>query len=440
MASLDKTWQDLARMEEFDDVFDENDFVKGITGVPAIILFDTHQKHMIKTYLQTYEANLVKGDHFSDDSPPFFADKMTSTGLKKLKDLKISIGRKVQEAKKEKDRLSIIPAASEPLGFPLDNADEFIVTLQKWGALPIDDSKYYLHIVFRYYMKNYHDFLVQANQVINYPSYQDILDILYPCDCASVFPPDFRVFLVNAYARSPNTSATPVPVKGSGKNVCLDHNFEAVTDVAIRRRYIERVFDIWKQTSFCTYPIYLCSRRPGSEYMEKQFTNFLKLKRVKKEMKKLEDLPSGKVRLVDVLFMTHPSTVHVYNQYLTDSCQLKTDKLQLELMLRAKYRDTFVECKKLGIHSDLARIVVENDAYLAAAAGLASALKDFETYCSGSGRKIRYKQSSTRAFLDLTLGTLVLLDSYGMKPLTLIDETVYLYFTITEGIKQATVV
>ncbi|AAR26909.1 FirrV-1-B34 [Feldmannia irregularis virus a] len=420
------------------DGFDDLDFVGtgSIKGREAIMSYEIDSRTMIKAHLRAFESDLVNGGGFLECTAAL-EDRLTPRGLKKLLDLKISIRLRVAQDMREKQRTEAIPAMTQPLEFPLDDADGFTTVLQKWATMPEDDPKYYLHMVFRFYMKDYHDFLVNKGQVIFYPSYQTILDILYPSDAAIAFPPEFRAFMKDAHSRSLETPYTPLPVKGDAKKVSLQYNFEALPDVATQRRYIERVFDIWKQTSFCTYPTYLCTGKPGCGYVENQFIYFRKIKRVKKEMEKLVNFPRETLAKLDTLVCKYPLVHEVYLDYAKNSSQFSSERKQFRRIMLQKFRKHFVMCKELGIHSDLARHVVERNSLLSAAPVLDHALQDFEKYCT---KKIRvyYSESSVGTFLALTQGVLSLLECYGLKHLALMDESMYLCFTITEGIRQAT--
>lgn len=43
---------------------------------------------------------------------------------------------------------------------------------QEWGKYEDNDRRYYLHMIFRFYLNEYHKILVRNNLVIEYPSYQ----------------------------------------------------------------------------------------------------------------------------------------------------------------------------------------------------------------------------------------------------------------------------
>ena len=205
---------------------------------------------------------------------------------------------------------------------------QFINNIQDWGKFDISDHRYYLHMVFRYYLNEYQKLMIKRGSVIAFPSYQNILDNISPNGCKNGFPPEFISFLKDSAGRSFDVRTLPVPIKGCGKNVTFEYNFEEIPDVSSFRRMIYYNFLKWEEYytkyNICIFPEFLIS---GNENNSVIYEAALKSKRnetLKKDIRKLDSIDKSKM---DEIIKLNKNIVNAYDKYSTHSFETAGEQL-----------------------------------------------------------------------------------------------------------------
>lgn len=119
---------------------------------------------------------------------------LTPAGRRKFNDCKIDVRVRIEAITRKRQKKENIPPVDRPYVVP-DAAWPLMEIMQEWGNSSEDDAKYYLHMVFRYQLRLFHDALVRKDRVLQHPSLQCILDVMYPNASCSKFPPEFKRFM-----------------------------------------------------------------------------------------------------------------------------------------------------------------------------------------------------------------------------------------------------
>lgn len=191
---------------------------------------------------------------------------------------------------------------------------DFIVKIQKWGSYPDTDKRYYLHMVFRYYLSKYHEWAIINMNIIPTPSYQMLLDKLYPTGCKTGFPPEFRNFLDQAGGNDVRVTTLPVPLKGCGKSIKYGENFEAIHEVSSLRKFIYNKVVSWTSSSECLYPSFFINGNFGNSEIKRSFSMVYKIEEFNKNMKLLEELDVVKMSII--LKTPSNSLKSIYENYM----------------------------------------------------------------------------------------------------------------------------
>lgn len=173
----------------------------------------------------------------------------TLSGGKKLSAVKKVIRIRVS------DKIKKICGKPDPLGvFKDDSADmrtiygdtdlkSIVYSLHMLGKYPEKDPRFYIHMVYRYYMNEFHKQLADDDKVLRYPSIQKIMDITEPIDGVVSIPAEFRTFLKSTKGNAVCTVTVPVPSKTNANEVVYTYNFEsAVLWVPVMRAMIFDLF------------------------------------------------------------------------------------------------------------------------------------------------------------------------------------------------------
>lgn len=175
---------------------------------------------------------------------------------------------------------------------------DFIVKIHKWGSFPDTDRRYYLHMVFRYYLSKYHEWAIINMNIIPTPSYQMLLDKLYPTGCKTGFPPEFRNFLDQAGGNDVRVTTLPVPLKGCFKSIKYGQNFEAIHEVSSLRKFIYNKVVSWTSSSECLYPSFFINGNFGNSEIKRAFSMIYKIEEFNKNMELLEELDTAKMTII----------------------------------------------------------------------------------------------------------------------------------------------
>lgn len=387
----------------------------------------------IKAYLQAYKTDLETGVSQEATSCLFrvFEEKLTPRGLKKLTDMKSTLRYLHEKHKTELEKQDQIPCTDASSEYHIMNIspEHFVTLLQTWGQDDQDSPKYYLHMVFRFYMVDYHKYLVQKDRVVDTPSYQFVLDSIYPSESVSKFPPEFRNFLRTVEGRSVVTAITPVPVKGNAKDICWRNNHENLRDVSICRRRIERTIADWKHNDLCVYPAYLSKERAISTFVKTQILFAKEIGQVKKKLLELHGHPL--LAKLDALLKRYPHSKNMYESYMSTGFKNQGEQLKerFDRIMRADIRWIFIACYEFDIHMDLANTVVSSRQYTFDKSA-------WTRYCSTLKVKIRFGTVTARHLTLLVESILFLLECYGKRHMCSADEKIGVYSALTTAIKR----
>lgn len=334
--------------------FDESDFIhsrsKSVAGVEDILV-------AVEIY-----RDYLNGDHQekkrNGNKVRQIESSMTIKGLKKLNDIRKTLRMRKEELSRERQRMLTAPPVTKS-GIDFDLAPLlFMNTMQEWGEYPSSDQRYYLHMVFRFYLKDYHDHAVRAYNILPHPSYQYILDALYPNDSASKFPPEFRRFLIDAGGRSIEIRSLPVPVKGSPRNVSYENNFESMHDVSTMRRKIESKILAWKALPYSVYPNYLLQTNPLHVHVLRGESYARKVTMVSQGLRRLQGCVSSECFVkVQQVCEEVPSAATIYEEYMSHRFRSKGEQLdeRLGFFTVPKYAKVFSAIDEYSLVEQLFR-------------------------------------------------------------------------------------
>ena len=352
----------------------------------------------VRELLEIYERELlgeVRRKKYEKKKVERVEHSLTPSGLKKLSDARKTLRMHIEECRKKNQRAGTLPpiqkdSLTEYYGFD-DGPDDFIRKMHEWGNFPVDDRRYYLHMVFRYYFKQYHNHAVAAGVVIPHPSYQYILDTLFPNECANRFPPEFRRFLVDAAGRTIATVSLPVPLKGSASEVTYASNFEASPHVSTLRRKIESIVLDWKsRDSYTVYPAYLCAGNPHNDLVIQRECYARKINVVKDGLQRLVDVDVDKMEAVGTKV---PASFTAYDEYMLHKFKTRGEQLgeRMGFFMLSRYREIFFELDAPGLVENL---------FMASGAGM-EVLVSFKTFCAQKARHLALErdESLCRALL-----------------------------------------
>lgn len=276
-------------------IIDVDDIQNALDGYLKLLVDDTGGRK------KSFEKKIISVENL-----------LTITGRNKFYSCKTKIKNRAQElmsfVKKEPglvcpssfqspDAIDLVNTPCQSSGLHEKHKD-FIVKIQKWGAYPDTDKRYYLHMVFRYYLSKYHEWAIINMNIIPTPSYQMLLDKLYPNGCKTGFPPEFRTFLDQAGGNDVRVTTLPVPLKGHGKSIKYGQNFESINEVSSLRKFIYNKFVSWTSGSECLYPSFFIEGKFGNSQIKSAFSMIYRNEEFDKNIKLLEDLDVVKMSLI----------------------------------------------------------------------------------------------------------------------------------------------
>ena len=378
--------RDLIARSDFQDT---GDFLRSRNGA-VVDVGD------VREVLEIYEQELlgeVRRKTFSKKKVERVEHSLTPAGMKKLSDARKILRMHVEASRKKSQRSEELPPIpKEPLtehyGFD-DGPDEFIRKMHEWGNFPVHDRRYYLHMVFRYYFKRYHDQAVAAGAVIPHPSYQYILDTLYPNDCANRFPPEFRRFLDDSSGRTIVTVSLPVPLKGSATEVTYVYNFEASPYVSTLRRKIEAITREWVTEAYEVYPCYLRKGNPHNDAVVERECYSRKIRAVKGGLRRLADV---NLEFLESVGAKVPAAFVAHDEYMLHEFKTRGEQLKerMGFFMMSKYRRIFFELEQAALVETL---------FVASGAGM-EVFVAFQTFCTQKPNKgFEKDESLCRALL-----------------------------------------
>ena len=334
----------------------------GGSGIPTISICD------IREVLNIYVKNILgEKDRKKANSRKvsYIEQFLTSSGFKKLKNARNSIRISIRDDTIRMERRSNMPInvweskdtedTEEDFTETRGDVETFVSKIHSWGECMENDRKYYLHMVFRYYMNRYHSKASKMGVVLACPSYQSILDILFPNGCATRFPSEFRRFLADTEGRTFKTETIPVPVKGSGTEVKYDYNFELISEVASMRKKISSTFIRWENLLITgksiVYPIYLHVGDPGNIYISQAVSRANTSGVIRKAIGKLKNISSGMYGVLEECC----EIGDIYMLYMERSFRSPGEQLKerIGFFMMSRTRKMFTYVKKHGVLDDI---------------------------------------------------------------------------------------
>ncbi|CAN0249134.1 unnamed protein product [Ectocarpus sp. 6 AP-2014] len=195
----------------------------------------------------------------------------TLSGSKKLlsvkKLIRIRVSDKMKKVREKPSALGVFDNAADMATIHGNtNPKSTINSLHLLGKYPDQDPRFYIHMVYRYYMIEYHNQLATEDKVLRFPSFQKILDTTKPIDCIGAIPAEFRTFVRGIRGNSVSTVTTPVPSRTNANEVVYTHNFEATVPwVPVMRAMIYDLFVNLNTRFREIYPKYLVRGEGGCE-------------------------------------------------------------------------------------------------------------------------------------------------------------------------------
>ena len=344
-----------------DDIVEESDFKIGdfLRSRNTSLVDTSDVKELLEIYTKEVNGN-IKRKKYTRTKVSRIENSLTPSGLKKVSDARKSIRLYIERSNKEAQMSSKIPPierkeSTENYGFD-DGPDEFIKKMHQWGNFPQDDRRYYLHMVFRYYLKQYHDFATKEGLVIQHPSYQYILDVLHPNGCSNKFPPEFRRFLIDSYGRTIRTNTLPVPVKGSSISVDYNTNFETDENVSLLRRKIQEIVHDWKKrgSGYMVYPKYLHKGDINNKVIIERVCHAKKVKSVKEGLERLKNAKVN-VKVMENILEESELWSEIYLKYMSHVFKTSGEQLKerMGFFMRSLYRDFFYKIYNFKLVDDM---------------------------------------------------------------------------------------
>ena len=210
----------------------------------------------------------------------------TQSGNKKLTGVKKCIRMMVNDKEKEMfgrpSSLGAFVDADDMLTIFLEtNIRDMIISLHNLGKYPQENPRFYVHMIYRYYLNDFHRRMADQGKVLRFPSILKIMDITHPIDCTLTIPSEFRMFIKSARGNKVAAVTLPVPSKSTANEVVYGYDFEsAVPWVPVMRA---RMYDLFSgitakkddEVVEQIYPKYLVKGENGSEVGNNTVVNAL---------------------------------------------------------------------------------------------------------------------------------------------------------------------
>lgn len=181
---------------------------------------------------------------------------------------RISVSAKTSEMRAKPSSLGVFAdigdgRAAAEMGVIFHETDhkKIVCKLHRLGKHPQNDPRFYIHMVYRYYMNDLHKTLADRDKVLRYPSIQKVMDVKVPVNCVGSTPPEFRSFLKSSRGDTVFVETLPVPSKTEPNTVVYGYDFESTVPwVPVIRAKIFNMFvglSNSDQAFLLVYPKYL---------------------------------------------------------------------------------------------------------------------------------------------------------------------------------------
>lgn len=309
-----------------------------------------------------YQTLLKKVDNWS-----------TLSGGRKLSSVKkvirIRVGDKTNKMCAKPNPLGVFVGSGKDMAniYTETNHKTIVYKLHRLGKYPEEDPRFYIHMVYRYYMNEFHKTLAADGKVLRFPSMQKIMDIMEPMDCVESTPPEFRMFLQNARGNTVNAVTLPVPSRTTTNEVVYGYNFEsAVPWVPVVRAMIFDMFtDLNARDSSNTfrqfYPKYLIKGDGGCETGKKAVVEALarsiEMKDLVEVLDSVQSISQEAMELLDNTLSVDSRVAGVFPRYTSHPFLGEGEQLQerVGFLLQDSVRGVFrrISSKTSSFYNDI---------------------------------------------------------------------------------------
>jgi len=263
--------------------------------------------------------------------------RTTKQGLSKIAQIKKNIRKSVEERENRQSKLAgngdgagagtpgefVFAGVPEMESlFRLADPLEFIERLQSLGDHPHDDPRYYVHMVFRYFLSDLHQRLAGRGEVMRFPTLQKVLDAKHKVSSRASLPSEFRSFMKNTGGKdAPVVVSLPVPSKTVPNEVVYGYNFESVPWVWALRKKIYESFSGWKDPTSRAfadiYPECLLSGSSNNGTVRNALAKSHEMDGVRDCIAGVDDVELAQ-KLQDAV-AAHPGVAAVYTRYCSSN-------------------------------------------------------------------------------------------------------------------------
>jgi len=215
-----------------------------------------------------------------------------------------------------------------------DQVGAFIMEMHKKGEADQDHSDYYIHMVFRHYLRKFHDAAYDLNMVTT-RTYQCILDAMYPVGYCYYVHPEFAAFIDRIECTDHKIPRTTIPIKGERGCSHNGVNFESLPGISRMRDAIYWSFRRWTERLHdgdnMVYPTYLQKGSPVEGMGKKIYESICDSASLATSMEKLDDVTRGSLNTCAEKFNGLQTTLY------TDSENMFCDAKQPTYLKRLTY-------------------------------------------------------------------------------------------------------
>lgn len=337
----------------------------------------------------------------------------TMKGQKKLaavrKAIRVSVTDKETSVCGRRDPLGVFGQDDGDVASIFEDTDlkRIVCRLHRLGKSAERDPRYYVHMVYRFYMNEFHKQLAADDKVLRFPSLQKVMDIKLPVGCTGSIPPEFRMFLKDAKGDLTKVTTLPVPSKTKSETVVYGHEFESTVPwVPVMRA---KIFDMFVEISPYSsphlfreiYPKYLVKGDEGCEEGRKRVVETLarsvEISGLVQTLHRIESLPEGKEVVLDKVLFIDSRVTDVYTRYNNHPFREEGEQLRERIGF-------FLQESVRGIFRHIASKMPAfcNDIYTSLNIPFKT-IEVFEDYCCKKSPPMRYQKTEEVVWRDFVL-------------------------------------
>lgn len=349
-----------------------------------------------------YKAVMKKVDNWS-----------TRKGQKKLaavrKAIRVSVTDKMTSVCGRRDPLGVFGQTDDDVASIYRDTDpkKIVCKLHRLGKYAERDPRYYIHMVYRYYMNEFHKQLAAADKVLRFPRLQKVMDIKLSVGCTGSIPPEFRMYMQDAKGDITKAATLPVPSKTNSETVVYGYEFEsAVPWVPVMRA---KIFDMFVELSPYNsphrfreiYPKYLVKGDEGCDQGRKRVAETLaqsiEISGLVQTLHRIESLPEGKGVVLDKVLLTDSRVADVFARYNNHPFREEGEQLRERIGF-------FLQESVRGIFRHIASTMPSfcNDIYTSLNIPFRT-IEVFEEFCCKKSPPMKYQKTAEKVWRDFVL-------------------------------------